>query len=174
MWKYMLRMHSFQCMALPSSLLPILCTAPGYFYTAPRHFFPYPVLPHVTLPRTMYCPASLFPIPCAAPRHSFPHPFPHHAPPHVALTHTMYCLPTQATEMARYMVTHCGMNDVVGPQYLASGDERGGAPMSDETRNAVDTEVRRMLVDAKEEVKTLLTTRMEVGGVWKQRRQRMT
>lgn len=71
--------------------------------------------------------------------------------------------------MARYMVTRCGMNDVVGPQYLASGDERGGAPMSDETRNAVDAEVRRMLVDAKEEVKTLLTTRMEVGGVWEHR-----
>ena len=40
----------------------------------------------------------------------------------------------QATEMARYMVTQCGFNDVVGPMYFA---DEAGKGLSEETRRKV-------------------------------------
>jgi len=61
----------------------------------------------------------------------------------------------QATEMARHMVMQCGLNDVVGPVYVA--DEKS---LSDASRAAVDGEVRAMLVGARAQVKALLTARM--------------
>ena len=62
----------------------------------------------------------------------------------------------QATEMARYMVVNCGMNEVIGPQYIS---EEGSKLMSEELRQKVDGEVSKMLLEAKEEVKKLLTDR---------------
>ena len=41
---------------------------------------------------------------------------------------------SQATEMARYMVTQCGFNDVVGPMYFA---DEAGKGLSEETRRKV-------------------------------------
>lgn len=62
----------------------------------------------------------------------------------------------QATELARHMVTQCGMNESVGPMYVA--DEK---LLSEGFRQQIDGEVRRMLVEAREKVKTLLQDRIE-------------
>lgn len=62
----------------------------------------------------------------------------------------------QATEMARYMVVNCGMNDVIGPQYIS---EESSKLMSEEMRQKVDSEVSKMLLEAKEDVRRLLTDR---------------
>ncbi|GAX77639.1 hypothetical protein CEUSTIGMA_g5082.t1 [Chlamydomonas eustigma] len=62
----------------------------------------------------------------------------------------------QATEMARYMVTQCGFNGVVGPLYVS--DDKY---LSEDMRRQIDVEVRQLLVEAREDVKTLLTERMK-------------
>jgi len=59
----------------------------------------------------------------------------------------------QATSLARHMVTECGMSDRVGPMYVAEGSGRKG---SAETERVVDEEVRRMLRESYERVRSLL------------------
>ncbi|XP_074319796.1 ATP-dependent zinc metalloprotease FTSH 11, chloroplastic/mitochondrial [Silene latifolia] len=55
----------------------------------------------------------------------------------------------QATELAQYMVTSCGMSDIVGPVHIK---ERPGTEM----QSRIDTEVVKLLRDAYNRVKTLL------------------
>jgi ATP-dependent metalloprotease len=72
----------------------------------------------------------------------------------------------QATEWARHMIAQCGMSDAVGPVYIPEGGGGGpGAPgggggVSEATRQAVDAEVRRVLTEAREGVKRLLSERL--------------
>jgi ATP-dependent metalloprotease len=61
----------------------------------------------------------------------------------------------QATEMARHMVMQCGLNDAVGPVYVA--DEK---QLSEQSRQQIDSEVRAMLVEARDRVRQLLTERL--------------
>ncbi len=68
----------------------------------------------------------------------------------------------QATNMARHMVAECGMSPAIGPVFVPAGDERHGGA-SEATRRAVDGEVAAMLVGAKEQVKRLLASNMQVG-----------
>jgi len=71
----------------------------------------------------------------------------------------------QATEMARRMVTQFGMSDVVGP--IAVGDREAEIflgrevvqrrEISDRTAELVDTELKRILSEAYERARTILT-----------------
>jgi cell division protease FtsH len=71
----------------------------------------------------------------------------------------------QATEMARRMVTQFGMSDVVGP--IAVGDREAEIflgrevvqrrEVSERTAELVDTEVKRVLTDAYEQARTILS-----------------
>ena len=56
------------------------------------------------------------------------------------------------------MVTQCGLNDVVGPMYLA--DEKH---LSEQLKQKVDGEVGLLLQQAKQDVMALLTEKAEVG-----------
>jgi ATP-dependent metalloprotease len=62
----------------------------------------------------------------------------------------------QATEMARHMVMQCGLNEAVGPVYVA--DDKA---LSEQSRQQIDAEVRSMLVEARERVRTLLTDKLQ-------------
>lgn len=62
----------------------------------------------------------------------------------------------QATEMARHMVMQCGLNEAVGPVYVA--DEK---LLSEKSRQQIDAEVRSMLVEAREKVRGLLTDKLQ-------------
>ena len=76
----------------------------------------------------------------------------------------------QATEMARRMVTQFGMSDVVGP--IAVGDREAEIflgrevvqrrEVSERTAELVDTEVKRMLTEAFERAKTILSSQRDV------------
>jgi ATP-dependent metalloprotease len=55
----------------------------------------------------------------------------------------------QATNLARYMVKHCGMSDLVGPIYLSDS----GSP---DMEHKVELEVTRLLREAYERVTQLL------------------
>ena len=46
----------------------------------------------------------------------------------------------QATDMARYMVSECGMNDVVGPMYVSEGDSRHNV-LSETVKERIDAQV---------------------------------
>lgn len=61
----------------------------------------------------------------------------------------------QATSTARHMVADCGMSDAIGPVYVASnaGPYREA---SEDSQQRVEAEVRVMLMDAYQRVKTLL------------------
>jgi ATP-dependent metalloprotease len=60
---------------------------------------------------------------------------------------------------ARHMVTECGMSDMIGPMYVAeSSSSRYKA--SAETDKAVDEEIRRLLRESYERVRTLLRQTM--------------
>ena len=61
----------------------------------------------------------------------------------------------QATSLARHMCTECGMSDVIGPMYVAES-ATGRYKPSHETERAVDEEVRRMLRESYQRVRTLL------------------
>ncbi len=75
----------------------------------------------------------------------------------------------QATEMARRMVTQFGMSDVVGP--IAVGDREAEIflgrevvqrrEISDRTAELVDTELKRILSEAYERARTILTEQRE-------------
>jgi cell division protease FtsH len=75
----------------------------------------------------------------------------------------------QATEMARRMVTQFGMSDVVGP--IAVGDREAEIflgrevvqrrEVSERTAELVDTEVKRVLTEAYEQARTILTQHRE-------------
>jgi len=75
----------------------------------------------------------------------------------------------QATEMARRMVTQFGMSDVVGP--IAVGDREAEIflgrevvqrrEVSERTAELVDTEVKRILTDAYEQARNILTQSRE-------------
>jgi cell division protease FtsH len=75
----------------------------------------------------------------------------------------------QATEMARRMVTQFGMSDVVGP--IAVGDREAEIflgrevvqrrEVSERTAELVDTEVKRVLTEAYEQARTILTSHRE-------------
>lgn len=60
--------------------------------------------------------------------------------------------------MARFMVTHCGLSDVIGPMCI-SGD------VSEALRQRVDAEVASMLLEARNTVKTMLMDKMQVRGL---------
>ncbi len=76
----------------------------------------------------------------------------------------------QATEMARRMVTQFGMSDVVGP--IAVGDREAEIflgrevvqrrEVSERTAELVDTEVKRVLTEAFERAKTILSSQRDV------------
>ena len=76
----------------------------------------------------------------------------------------------QATEMARRMVTQFGMSDVVGP--IAVGDREAEIflgrevvqrrEISDRTAELVDTELKRILSEAYERARTILTEHRDV------------
>jgi len=76
----------------------------------------------------------------------------------------------QATEMARRMVTQFGMSDVVGP--IAVGDREAEIflgrevvqrrEISDRTAELVDTELKRILSEAYERARTILTEQRDV------------
>jgi len=61
----------------------------------------------------------------------------------------------QATDMARYMVSECGMNDVVGPMYVSEGDSRHNV-LSETVKERIDAQVRNVLVEARTGVMELL------------------
>lgn len=42
--------------------------------------------------------------------------------------------------MARYMVSECGMNDVVGPMYVSEGDSRHNV-LSETVKERIDAQV---------------------------------
>jgi len=67
----------------------------------------------------------------------------------------------QATRMARHMVADCGMSDEIGPMHVEAllGNGRGGS--GSELWGRVDSEVQRVLREAYDRVKTLLTTNQE-------------
>ncbi len=58
--------------------------------------------------------------------------------------------------MARHMVMQCGLNEAVGPVYVA--DDKA---LSEQSRQQIDAEVRSMLVEARERVRTLLTDKLQ-------------
>ncbi|KAF6252523.1 hypothetical protein COO60DRAFT_1471478 [Scenedesmus sp. NREL 46B-D3] len=62
----------------------------------------------------------------------------------------------QATNMARHMVMQCGLNDELGPLYIE--DEK---LLSESMKQQVDTEVRGLLINARSQVKALLTEQLE-------------
>jgi cell division protease FtsH len=67
----------------------------------------------------------------------------------------------QLTELARRMVGRWGMSSSIGPLALlprdgAGGPFAGGPELSPETQKLIDDEVRRVVIDAHEEVVTLL------------------
>uniref|UniRef100_A0A383WAE8 AAA+ ATPase domain-containing protein n=1 Tax=Tetradesmus obliquus TaxID=3088 RepID=A0A383WAE8_TETOB len=62
----------------------------------------------------------------------------------------------QATNMARHMVMQCGLNDELGPLYIE--DEK---LLSESTKQQIDTEVRGLLINARNQVKALLTEQLE-------------
>jgi ATP-dependent metalloprotease len=69
----------------------------------------------------------------------------------------------QATEWARHMVAECGMSDAVGPVYIrdpSSGGPSAASALSEATKQAVDAEVRSMLVEARAKVVRLLNERL--------------
>eukprot|EP00983_Pelagomonas_calceolata_P071858 1151437-Pelagomonas_calceolata.AAC.2 len=59
--------------------------------------------------------------------------------------------------MARYMVSECGMNDVVGPMYVSEGDSRHNV-LSETVKERIDAQVRvrNVLVEARTGVMELL------------------
>lgn len=61
----------------------------------------------------------------------------------------------QATQLARHMVTECGMSELLGPVYLADSDSGRFKPSAD-TERTVDEEVRRLLKESYERVRQLL------------------
>src|SRR5208337_4279697 len=71
----------------------------------------------------------------------------------------------QATRLARYMVTHWGMSDRLGPMSFRIGEEhvflgkelQEPRDFSEGTAQIIDEEVQRMLRDADERAQTLLT-----------------
>ncbi|KAL6745182.1 P-loop containing nucleoside triphosphate hydrolase protein [Haematococcus lacustris] len=65
----------------------------------------------------------------------------------------------QATEWARYMVTECGLNDAVGPMYVAESSSKQST-MSESLKQQVDEQVRLMLVEARDGVRALLRSRL--------------
>jgi ATP-dependent metalloprotease len=62
----------------------------------------------------------------------------------------------QATNMARHMVMQCGLNDELGPLYIE--DEK---LLSEALKQQVDAEVRGLLINARSQVKALLTEQLE-------------
>jgi cell division protease FtsH len=75
----------------------------------------------------------------------------------------------RATQMARHMVAHWGMSEVIGPVAFRQAEEHPflGKEMhearefSDETAHAIDTEVKRFLLAASDRAMALLTERHE-------------
>ncbi len=61
----------------------------------------------------------------------------------------------QATNLARHMVTQCGMSTEFGPMYV-SGDGRSGNGFGPETQRRVDNEISRILRDSYSRVQMLL------------------
>jgi ATP-dependent metalloprotease len=58
--------------------------------------------------------------------------------------------------MARHMVMQCGLNDELGPLYIE--DEK---LLSESLKQQVDAEVRGLLINARSQVKALLTEQLE-------------
>jgi cell division protease FtsH len=75
----------------------------------------------------------------------------------------------QATRLARYMVTHWGMSDKVGPMSCRVGEEhvflgkelQEPRDFSEETAHLIDEEVRRMLIEADERAFEILSSHRE-------------
>ena len=63
----------------------------------------------------------------------------------------------QATRIARRMVVQWGMSDALGP--LAYVDLEDGAEPSSETARLIDSEVKRIVEDAKGRARSMLETR---------------
>eukprot|EP00878_Enallax_costatus_P001632 GHUV01001784.1.p1 GENE.GHUV01001784.1~~GHUV01001784.1.p1 ORF type:complete len:896 (+),score=273.74 GHUV01001784.1:260-2947(+) len=62
----------------------------------------------------------------------------------------------QANNMARHMITQCGLNDELGPMYVE--DEK---LVSEALKQQIDSEVRGLLVNARNQVKALLTDKLD-------------
>eukprot|EP00878_Enallax_costatus_P022593 GHUV01023984.1.p1 GENE.GHUV01023984.1~~GHUV01023984.1.p1 ORF type:complete len:120 (+),score=44.59 GHUV01023984.1:890-1249(+) len=58
--------------------------------------------------------------------------------------------------MARHMITQCGLNDELGPMYVE--DEK---LVSEALKQQIDSEVRGLLVNARNQVKALLTDKLD-------------
>jgi cell division protease FtsH len=75
----------------------------------------------------------------------------------------------QATRLARYMVTHWGMSDKLGPMSFRIGEEhvflgkelQEPRDFSEETAHLIDEEVRRMLLEADDRAFEILAHRRE-------------
>lgn len=70
----------------------------------------------------------------------------------------------QATNLARHMVTQCGMSTEFGPVYV-SGDGRSSNGFGPETQRRVDNEISRILRDSYSRVQMLLVSAYHVGAL---------
>eukprot|EP01023_Acetabularia_acetabulum_P038446 TRINITY_DN36852_c0_g1_i3.p2 TRINITY_DN36852_c0_g1~~TRINITY_DN36852_c0_g1_i3.p2 ORF type:complete len:178 (-),score=19.22 TRINITY_DN36852_c0_g1_i3:323-856(-) len=61
----------------------------------------------------------------------------------------------KATEIARHMVSHCGMVDAIGPIYIEDDQ------VSPDLKRIVDDEVSKLLKDSQLRVKEMLTKKMK-------------